>query len=56
MGFVAQDGAESVTHLRGTKDALEVKDNGSCIAFINVQAFSLKETDCAGASDLTEVS
>ncbi|XP_068430571.1 adenosine A2a receptor b [Clinocottus analis] len=53
MGFAAQDGVESVTHLRGTTIALEVNDS---IAFVNVQALSLKQTDCPCSTELTEVS
>lgn len=56
MEFSPQDGGESVTYLRGTTDVLEVKDSGRCIAFINVQALSLKETDSVGSTNLTEVS
>ncbi|XP_042365779.1 adenosine receptor A2b-like [Plectropomus leopardus] len=56
MGFAAQDGAESVTYLRGATDVLEAKDSGSCIAFVNVQAFSLNQTDCVHSTELTEVS
>ncbi|XP_038590525.1 adenosine A2a receptor b [Micropterus salmoides] len=55
MGFAAQDGVESVTYLRGT-DVLEVNDSGSCIAFVNVQALSLKQTECVHSTDLTEIS
>ncbi|KAM8743713.1 adenosine A2a receptor b isoform 1-T3 [Acanthopagrus schlegelii] len=50
MGLAAQDGEESVTYLGGTTDVLEVKDSGSCITFVNVQALSTKQTE------LTEVS
>lgn len=35
-------------------DVLEVKQSGSCIAFVNVHTFS--QTECAGSSKLTEVS
>lgn len=56
MGLAAQDGAESVTYLGGTSDVLEVKDSGSCITFVNVQALSTKQTDCVRSTDLTEVS
>nr|XP_046230843.1 adenosine A2a receptor b [Scatophagus argus] len=51
-----QDGVESVTYFRGTTDVLEVKNSGSSIAFVNVQAFSLKQTDCVHSTELTEVS
>ncbi|XP_070780583.1 adenosine receptor A2b-like isoform X1 [Enoplosus armatus] len=54
--FAAQDGVESVIYLRGTTDILEVKDSGSCIAFVNVQALSLKQTECVRSRELTEVS
>lgn len=54
VGFSGQDGVESVTYLTGTTDVLEVKDSGSCIAFVNVQALSLKQTD--RSTELTEVS
>ncbi|KAM9338412.1 adenosine A2a receptor b [Symphorus nematophorus] len=56
MGFAAQDGVESVTYLTGTTDVLEMKGSGSCIAFINVQALSLKQTELVCSTDLTEVS
>ncbi|XP_073334220.1 adenosine A2a receptor b [Pagrus major] len=56
MGIAAQDGAESVTYLRGTTDVSEVKDSGSCIAFVNVQALSIKQTDCVRSTKLPEVS
>lgn len=55
-GFAAQDGVESVTYLTGTTDVLQVKDSRSCIAFVNVQALSLKQTDCVHCTELTEVS
>lgn len=55
MGFTAQDGVESITYLKGT-DVLEVKDSGSAIAFVNIQALSTKQTDCVHATELTEVS
>ncbi|XP_041667759.1 adenosine A2a receptor b [Cheilinus undulatus] len=41
---------------RGTSDILEVKDSGSCISFVNVQAFSLKQTESISSSELTQVS
>lgn len=56
MGFAVQDGVESVTYLSGTTDILEVQNSGSCIAFVNVHALSLKHTDCVRSTDLTEVS
>lgn len=56
MGLAAQDGAESVTYLGGTSDFSEVKDSGSCITFVNVQALSTKQTDCVRSTELTEVS
>ncbi|XP_070706614.1 adenosine A2a receptor b [Pempheris klunzingeri] len=56
MGFAAQDGVESVTCVRGTTDVVEVRDSGSCIAFVNVQALSLTQTDCGRSTELTEVS
>ncbi|XP_023259175.1 adenosine receptor A2a-like [Seriola lalandi dorsalis] len=56
MGFAAQDGIESVTYLEGATGVSELKDSGSCIAFVNVQALSLKQTDCVCSTELTEVS
>lgn len=56
MGSAAQDGAESATYLKGTTDVLEVKDSGSCIAFVNIQALSPKQTDCVRSTELTKVS
>ncbi|KAM6900963.1 adenosine A2a receptor b [Lycodopsis pacificus] len=56
VGVAAQDGVESVTDLRGTTDVVEVKDSGSCIAFVNVHALALKQTDCPCSTELTEVS
>ncbi|XP_044030545.1 adenosine A2a receptor b isoform X2 [Siniperca chuatsi] len=56
MGFAVQDGVESVTYLKGTTDVLEVKDSGSCIAFVNVHALSLKQTELVCSTELTEVS
>lgn len=35
---------------RGTSEALKVKDSGSCITFVNVQAFSPKQNELAEAS------
>lgn len=35
---------------RGPSEALDVKDSGSCITFVNVQAFSPKKTELAEAS------
>ncbi len=55
-GFSAQDGEESITYLRGKTDVLEVKDSGRSIAFVNVQALSLKENDCIHSANLAEVS
>lgn len=55
-GFSTQDGEESVTYLRGKTDVLEVKDSGRCIAFVNVQALSLKDNDCIRSANLAEVS
>lgn len=55
MGFSAQDGVESITYLGGT-DVLEVRDSGSCISFVNVQALSPKQTGPAHSTELTEVS
>ncbi|GAA6232025.1 adenosine receptor A2b-like [Lates japonicus] len=56
MGCAVQDGIASVTYLGGTTDVLEVKDSGSCIAFVNVQALSFKQTDCVCSAELTQVS
>lgn len=50
------DGIESGTYLGGTTDILELKESGSCIGFVNVQAVSLNQTDCACSTELTEVS
>ncbi|XP_076614256.1 LOW QUALITY PROTEIN: adenosine A2a receptor b [Chaetodon auriga] len=52
MGFAAQDGVESVTYLKGTTDVLEVKDSGSGIAFVNVQALSPRQTDVSTLQSL----
>ncbi|XP_029301177.1 adenosine A2a receptor b isoform X2 [Cottoperca gobio] len=54
--IAVQDGVESVSYLKGTADVLEVKDSGSCIAFVNVQALSLEQTDCVRSTELAEVS
>uniref|UniRef100_UPI0037E7E683 adenosine receptor A2b-like n=1 Tax=Semicossyphus pulcher TaxID=241346 RepID=UPI0037E7E683 len=51
MGYAAQDSIE-----RGTSDILQVKDSGSCISFVNVQALSFKQTECTCSTELTEVS
>ncbi|XP_034565760.1 adenosine receptor A2a-like [Notolabrus celidotus] len=51
VGYAPQDGVKS-----GTTDVLEVKDSGSCISFVNVQAFSHKQTECERSTELTEVS
>ncbi|XP_059214199.1 adenosine A2a receptor b [Centropristis striata] len=56
MGVAAQDGVESDTYLQGAADVLELKDSGSCVAFVNAQALSLKQTDCVHSTELTEVS
>ncbi|XP_040012566.1 adenosine A2a receptor b [Xiphias gladius] len=56
MGFAVPDGIESGTYLGGTTDILELKESGSCIGFVNVQAVSLNQTDCACSTELTEVS
>lgn len=56
MGSAAQDGVESVTYLKRTTDILEVKDSGSCISFVNVQALSPKQPGCVRSAELTEVS
>ncbi|KAK5851876.1 hypothetical protein PBY51_023393 [Eleginops maclovinus] len=55
-GLAARDGVQSVSYLKGATDVLEVKDNENCIAFVNVQAFSLKQTDCKHSTELTKVS
>ncbi|CAJ1071238.1 adenosine receptor A2a-like [Xyrichtys novacula] len=49
VGSAAQGEGES-----GTTDVLEVKDSGSCISFVNVQAFSLEQS--TRSTELTEVS
>lgn len=54
MGFAVHDGV--VSHMQGTTDLLEVKDSGRCITFVNVHAVSVKQTDCACSTELTEVS
>ncbi|TKS84632.1 Adenosine receptor A2a [Collichthys lucidus] len=54
MGFAAQNEVELATCPRGATDVLEVKDSGSCIAFVNVHALSLKQTD--HSTELTKVS
>ncbi|KAM9841685.1 adenosine A2a receptor b [Aulostomus maculatus] len=51
LGFPVQDGVPSVTYLGGTTDILEVRENGKCIAFVNVQALSPRQT-----GTVTEVS
>ncbi|KAM3599674.1 uncharacterized protein V6R79_009642 [Siganus canaliculatus] len=56
MTFAAHDRMEPITYMKGKTDVLEVKDSGSCIAFVNVQALSLKQTDHVQTSELTEVS
>lgn len=54
MGFAVQDGV--VSHTRGTDDVLEVKDSGSCITYVNVHAVSVKQTDHACSTELTQLS
>ncbi|KAK5878760.1 hypothetical protein CesoFtcFv8_024140 [Champsocephalus esox] len=55
-GFAAQDGVQLVSYLKGTTDVLEVKDSENCIAFVNVQAFSLNQSDFEHSTELTKVS
>ncbi|XP_069019384.1 adenosine A2a receptor b [Embiotoca jacksoni] len=55
MAVSAQDAAESATYLEGPADILEVS-RGSCIAFVNVRALSIKPTDCAHSTKPTEIS
>uniref|UniRef100_A0A3B4G6C3 Adenosine receptor A2 n=1 Tax=Pundamilia nyererei TaxID=303518 RepID=A0A3B4G6C3_9CICH len=52
----AQEAATSATNLGGATDILELKDRGSCITFVNVQAFPLKQNDCSLSSKITEIS
>uniref|UniRef100_A0A3B4ZJW8 Adenosine receptor A2 n=1 Tax=Stegastes partitus TaxID=144197 RepID=A0A3B4ZJW8_9TELE len=56
MAFSARDAVESSSYLGGATDVLAVNDRGSCIAFVNVQALSLNQTDCARSTKLTEIS
>ncbi|XP_029372026.1 adenosine A2a receptor b isoform X2 [Echeneis naucrates] len=55
IGFAVKDGIESVTYLTGA-DVLDLKESGSCVTFVNVQALSIKESDCACPTELTEAS
>lgn len=55
-GFSVRDGAESVTYLGETTDVLEVRDSGSCISFVNIQALSPKQTGPRCCTELPEVS
>ncbi|XP_060917564.1 adenosine A2a receptor b [Labrus mixtus] len=50
-GYTTQDGGES-----GKIDVSEVKERGSCISFVNVQALAVKQTECIYSPELTEVS
>lgn len=52
----AQEAATSATNLGRATDILELKDRGSCITFVNVQAFPLKQNDCSLSSKITEIS
>ncbi|XP_054896005.1 adenosine A2a receptor b [Poeciliopsis prolifica] len=54
--FRAQDEAESASCEEGAADVFELKDRGSCIDFVNVQAVSVKKIDCCNSTDITEVS
>ncbi|KAM4528436.1 adenosine A2a receptor b isoform 1-T2 [Odontesthes bonariensis] len=54
MVFPAQDALESTLFKRGATEVLELKDKGSCIAFVNVQALSPKPTDCACLTNTRE--
>ncbi|TNN70760.1 Adenosine receptor A2a [Liparis tanakae] len=56
LGFTVQDGVESVTDLSGTMNVLELSDRGRAIAFVNVQALSLNQSDSPCSTELTEVS
>ncbi|XP_068190669.1 adenosine receptor A2b-like isoform X2 [Antennarius striatus] len=56
MEFCAQDRIELGSYQGGMADVLEVKNNGSCNGFLNVQTLSLKQTDCVHSTELTEVS
>lgn len=47
---------EAAIHLGGAKDVLELKDRGSCITFVNVQALALEENDCSHSTEITEAS
>lgn len=51
VGYASQGGVNS-----GTTDVLQVKDSKSFISFVNVHAFSHKQTDCKCSTELTEVS
>ncbi|XP_020493715.2 adenosine A2a receptor b [Labrus bergylta] len=50
-GYTTQGGGES-----GKIDVSEVKERGSCISFVNVQALSVKQTECICSPEFTEVS
>lgn len=52
----AQEAATSAKYLGGATDILELKDRGSCITFVNVQALPLKQNDCSLSSRITEIS
>ncbi|KAK2819011.1 hypothetical protein Q5P01_024572 [Channa striata] len=47
---------EEVSHLERTANVLEVKDSESCIAFVNVHALSVEQSECTCSSELAEVS
>ncbi|XP_053196070.1 adenosine A2a receptor b [Scomber japonicus] len=55
-GFSVGDGVESITYLGGTTDVLEVRESGSCISFVNVQALSLQQTGLTHCTELPEFS
>nr|XP_040054015.1 adenosine receptor A2a-like [Gasterosteus aculeatus aculeatus] len=40
LGFAPQDGVESVSDGKREMDVVEVKDSGSCVAFVNVSGIS----------------
>ncbi|XP_061590297.1 adenosine A2a receptor b [Cololabis saira] len=52
--FSTENAVKSATYMGGAVDVVEMEDMGSCIDFVNVQALSLKQTDCS--TNITEVS
>ncbi|XP_041826842.1 adenosine receptor A2b-like [Melanotaenia boesemani] len=56
MTFSAHSVVESAMYMGEAVDVFELSSRGNCTAFVNLQAFSPKQTDCTCSTNVREVS